>query len=184
MTEMLIEAQSQEEAALVQRINTGKHTQADINALRKVMREKPGQLSKAADLCAVAFQNAIRLVSPEDTLFAELIADRREVLRTELGYAEVLPVEKLLIDEIVLCWFRHYQAELKYTEVQEGTTTFAQGGYWEKKLGATQRRYLRSIETMVRVRKLLGGSMIQINVATDGGRQIVANSGLQAGGAS
>jgi hypothetical protein len=41
--------------------------------------------------------------------------------------------------------------------------SLAQGEYWEKKLSANQRRYLRAVETLARIRKL--NITVQVNVA-------------------
>ena len=39
-----------------------------------------------------------------------------------------------------------------------------------------QRRYLRAIETLARVRKLMVLPMMQINIAAEGGQQVVSNA--------
>ena len=46
--------------------------------------------------------------------------------------------------------------------------TLDQGMYWDRKLAASQRRYLRACETLARVRKLTGAT-VQVNI---GERQI------------
>jgi hypothetical protein len=166
MAKINFEPSTPEEAALALRFTDGKHSQADVTALRRIMRDKPNQLSRAADLCAVAFEDAIRLADGDNALFAELVRDRREVLRGELGYEQALPAEKLLVDEVALCWLRHYQAELIYTHsAADKNRTMEQGGYWEKRVAATQRRYLRAIETLARVGKLLRSVTLQVNIA-------------------
>ena len=43
-------------------------------------------------------------------------------------------------------------------------------------LATVQYQYLRSIETLARVRKLMGVPMLQINIATEGGQQVVSNA--------
>ncbi len=60
-------------------------------------------------------------------------------------------------------------ARVVYGDVSESESTF-----WERRLSTVQRRYLRSIESLARVRKLLGVT-VQINIAADGGQQVVAN---------
>ena len=54
--------------------------------------------------------------------------------------------------------------------------SLASASYWERKLSAIQHRYLRAIETLSRVRKLMGVPMVQINIATEGGQQVVSNA--------
>jgi hypothetical protein len=122
----------------------GKHTQADLEALRRVFQENP-QLTQAGDLCDVAFDTAARALGGNKDAFSELVKAWREFLRGDLGFADAMPAERLLIDEITLCWLRHYEAEVQYTEVSKKGMTFAQGEYWDRKVNATQRRYLRAV---------------------------------------
>ena len=165
MVNVSIEAQTSEQAALLERIDKGKHSHEDLATLRKMIQEQPGQLSKVADLCDLAFREAMLLAGGENALFAELLVGRREVLRAELGYAEALPVERSLIDEVAICWLRRYQAECRYAQAQKGRMSLAQADHWQRRLGARQRRYLRSIETLVRVGKLLRSVTVQLNIA-------------------
>ncbi len=39
-----------------------------------------------------------------------------------------------------------------------------------------QYRFLRAIETLAQVRKLMGVPMVQINIAAEGGQQVVSNA--------
>ena len=76
-----------------------------------------------------------------------------------------LPVERLLVDEVAICWLRRYQAECRYAQAQKDGMSLAQADHWQRRLAATQRRYLRSIETLVRVGKLLRSVTVQMNIA-------------------
>ena len=48
---------------------------------------------------------------------------------------------------------------------------FVEVEYWEKRLSASQRRYLRACETLARVRKITRTTM-QINIAEEGSQQV------------
>ena len=52
----------------------------------------------------------------------------------------------------------------------------AAASYWERTLSTVQYRYLRAIEALARVRKLMGVPMVQINIAAEGGRQVVSSA--------
>ena len=54
--------------------------------------------------------------------------------------------------------------------------SFDASSHWERKLSTVQRPYLRAIETLARVRKLMGVPMVQINIAAEGGQQVVSNA--------
>ena len=72
---------------------------------------------------------------------------RPAVMRAKLGYQEASPLERLLIDHVVTCWLRQQEAEIVYTSKWKGGMSLAQAGFWERRLSATQRRYLRACET-------------------------------------
>ncbi len=57
-----------------------------------------------------------------------------------------------------------------------GRCSLAAASYWERKLSTVQYRYLRAIETLARVRKLMGVPMLQINITAEGGQQVVSNA--------
>lgn len=97
-------------------------------------------------------------------------------LRAKLGHAESPLVEQLLIDQIAICHLRMITTEQMFSGMNRESMTMAQGAYWQRKLSSTQARYLRSLETLARVRKLMRPLSIQVNLATQGGQQIIANT--------
>ena len=80
------------------------------------------------------------------------------------------------IDQVVICYLRMNMTEQAYDNGMAGGCSFDAGSYWERKLSTVQRRYLRSIETLARVRKLMGVPMVQINIAAEGRQQVVSNT--------
>ena len=68
------------------------------------------------------------------------------------------------------------QAEQYYQNAMIYGCSLTSTSFCEQKLSTVQRRYLRVIETLARERKLMGFSMVQINIATEGGQQIVNNA--------
>jgi hypothetical protein len=47
--------------------------------------------------------------------------------------------------------------------------------YWERRISMTQKRYLKAIETLARIRKITGPG-IQVNISTSGGQQVNVQS--------
>ncbi len=99
-------------------------------------------------------------------------------VKSLLGYDRASPVERLLIEQVAACYLRLNITEQSFEGVMGQEHTFKLGAYWEKKLAAAQHRYLRAIETLARVRKLLGGPAVQFNIAAHGGQQVVNNAPL------
>jgi hypothetical protein len=61
----------------------------------------------------------------------------------------------------VLCWLRLNIIENRHEA--QSNQTLAQGDYGERTLSSTQKRYLRAVETLAKIRKL--GINVQINIA-------------------
>ena len=61
--------------------------------------------------------------------------------------------------------------EIRYSCVMAANNTLAQVEHTERRLTETQKRFDRACESLARVRKLSRPS-VQINVATEGGRQL------------
>lgn len=92
-------------------------------------------------------------------------------MRRELGFDEATPFEKALISHVALCWLRLRQTERYYTTGYNATFTTATGLFYEQRLSAAQRRYLRALTTLARIRKMQL-PVLQVNVALDGGQQV------------
>jgi hypothetical protein len=79
-------------------------------------------------------------------------------------------LEKLLIDQILVCWLAVYDAQIRLTQTQSRTGASIEAGeYWDKRVSRAQGRYLRACEMLARVRKLSAGAPVQVNI---GGQQI------------
>jgi hypothetical protein len=101
---------------------------------------------------------------------------RCTALAHDLGREGATEIERLLIDEVVLCWLDHFRLEMHYgQQVERGELTTNMLEQWERILTSKQARYLRSIETLARVRRLLRLPSVQVNVATLGGQQVNVN---------
>lgn len=78
-----------------------------------------------------------------------------ELLKKELGYNEASPVIKLLIEQAVLCYIRQGMVEHLYSRRLSSTYRFDVGAHWEMRLTLCQRRYIRALTTLAKVRGLL-----------------------------
>ena len=97
------------------------------------------------------------------------------VSRDALGYGAASQLERLLIDHLVTCWLRLQDVEWRYQGVvcSGESRPISQVDWWERRLNAAQRRYLRVCETLARVRKLTRGTRpLQVNIAARGGQQL------------
>ncbi len=101
------------------------------------------------------------------------ILTEEDTIKLELGYKMATPLERLLIEQILTARIHVLHAENVFSEKVAESVTFAAGTYWQNFLASAQRRYLRAIETLARVRRLArNGPLFQVNIATAGGKQI------------
>ncbi|MDQ5828097.1 MAG: hypothetical protein M3441_28615, partial [Chloroflexota bacterium] len=94
-----------------------------------------------------------------------------EVMREEYGHATAPPLERILIEQIIICWLRLNTLEIHYTTKTFESHTTETGLYWDRRLTNAQRRFTRACESLARVRRLARLN-VQVNIAAEGGRQI------------
>jgi hypothetical protein len=98
---------------------------------------------------------------------------RLRAMRSDLGYADSSSLERLLIQQVTLCWLNLNLTEYRHTNVMKQSISFSCGIYWDKRLTAAQRRFTRACETLARVRKLSRNTpALQFNIAAAGGQQV------------
>lgn len=142
----------------------------DLRELRRLVSEH-AQLARS--LGDVAIQARHSLLASWDDLptMGAAIEATCERLERQLGCAEATEIERLVIDEIVLCWLDYNRVLTCYAQ-QTATFRLSDMEQWATILASHQRRYLRSIETLARIRRLLKLPTLQVNVALDGGQQV------------
>ena len=87
-------------------------------------------------------------------------------VKQQLGYDTSNALEKAMIDHALVCWLRLAEAEMKYEALQaENSVTITRQEHWEKRLAMAQHRYLKAVESLAKVRRLLSAvPLAQINV--------------------
>ena len=95
-------------------------------------------------------------------------------MRNGMAYEQSPILEQLLIDNVINCWLRLQWVELQLAgQSNREHVRLKVVEYWERRLSANQRRYLRAIETLARVRKLARNTpALQVNIATQEGQQV------------
>lgn len=154
--------------ALITQVDMKKPDPAAAGALRAFFDENPGVWRIAGDFAEQANLNMIEAMqaprSMKESLKAGLVSMAAELTLPGDG-----ALEKLIIGQIVGCWLRLSFVEYTYgRNSAEGNFNMAQGAHWEKRLSSAQRRYLRAIESLARVRRLRLPTM-QVNI---GGQQV------------
>lgn len=81
-------------------------------------------------------------------------------------------LERLLIQQIALAWLKLSYVEYRHRYfLTNGNTTITQADFWERRLSVAQRRYLRAIETLARVRRM-NLPAVQVNIGAQQVNQV------------
>ena len=159
--------------ALLEAVDKDNPDPQHVAELRRWFEEFPGLWAVYGDLNAFVQQKIMdRLAGTKSGSLA--MEKGVSLMREDLGHALAPPLEKLLIEHTLVCWLRLQDTEWRYTLTIVGeSTTFKNASYWERRLSAAQRRYLRACETLARVRKITRQTpALQVNIATRGGQQV------------
>lgn len=148
-----------------------KPTNADLTAYRQLLNEHTALARQFGDL-SMSAEGLLLMVLHNHAQMRIGAGMRAAQLRSELGYDESTALERLLIDEIVLCWIDYYRIEIAYAQQTKDTFTVVSLEQWERVLSSKQLRYERAIVALARVRRLLHLPGPQVNINMPGGQQV------------
>ena len=126
------------------------------------MLEDPVMADSIGNLALHVQQSITSNAAGENLLFKEGISKKMERLRQDLSGKDATPLERLLVDRIVLCWLILHDAELRFA--QAGNLSIGQAEYWQNRIDRAHRRHLSAIKTLATVRKL-AIPVLQVNIA-------------------
>lgn len=152
--EIVIPPELTEFGELVLRTDKSNPKPKDVQALRRYLDQHREVWRVLGDVAEFAYNRLVDATVGDQAALRESLQAGKQAMRDDLGYPQSAALERILIDQIILCWLRLYHVEFKYTEAQNGSMSLALASHWERKLSATQRRCLRACETLARIRKL------------------------------
>lgn len=159
-------------AAIVKRANGPKPSRADLDALRAVLEAQDGSGAIITVIDgSVILGGIIDKYTDSEASRAVMRADAERIGRT-LGRDTAPPFERPLIDHIVTCWVRLQLVERDQAINTAGAHNRDSGLYWDRRLTEAQRRYLRAVNLLAKLRHL--GPAVQVNMAA---QMIVQNNG-------
>src|SRR5215472_15835115 len=166
--------------ALVLKTNLENPDKRDVESLRKMLRDNPQLWKQVGDPARKAL--SIRLQnSPLSIAAKEASKVGIPDLLAQFNYDGSPPLEKLLIDQIVIRWL--YLAIVDYEfslEAHRGKPP-DQHMAWQKRLSQTQRRFIQACESLIRVRhaaRLIPGELFQSGPGQDVLNDSAAESAL------
>jgi hypothetical protein len=138
---------------LISRTNKENPKPEDLALIRRKLDEDDA-LVKANEFG----ERAITVVMGTYTASAltrELYTRQVEDKRKELGYASASVMERMLINQVILCHLRMTTMEGFHAEKVRQTHSTETGYYWDRMLTTYQRRFQKACESLAKVRKLL-----------------------------
>jgi hypothetical protein len=147
---------------LIDQANTGNRQAFDrLCALRPTAA---AQLAHFGDVAEHAREALITRASGEKALFTqEVLRKQCMALAQDLAGPTTTPLERLLVDRIVVCWLHLHYAETIYVQnMQDYSLT--QAAFHQPRITAAHNRYLSAIRTLAQVRRLQAPN-VQVNIA-------------------
>lgn len=149
---------------VIRKTDKEKPTKDDLAELDRILRDVPAVWTVAGDVMNHTALGMIGQLKGTYALTASLKTGWEQMQR-DLARPSDGPLEALLIQQIALAWLK-----LAYTEhthrhyLMAGDMLITQCDFWERRLTAAQRRFLRASETLARVRRLQLPA-VQVNIA-------------------
>lgn len=150
-----VPVESNELLDILKATNKEKPAKADLQRLEDYFMQHPTAVAQLGNLANQAQIQIVDHAFKTSEATAISVESYMADMRLDMGWDAASLVERSLIDHVVLTWLRLYVCELRYEALMNGNSlNLSQGVYWEKKLSSAQKRYLRAVETLARIRKL------------------------------
>ena len=113
---------------------------------------------------------------------AALLAEM-DIWKERLGYDKVSPIERLVIDNLMTVWLRLVYVENCYNHIIVRESIPVESvKFWEGILASSQKRYLRALETLARIRRFAKFfPAVQVNINQVGGQQMNVSGDIKQG---
>jgi hypothetical protein len=158
---------------LVKNTHKDKPKPEDLAELRRFFDEDPELWQATGNMATRTLDHLLRTYYSQSAYVRECVSRRLKELREQLGYEESSPLERILVEQILVCWVNLYVLEINSATKLCESHSPETGLYWDRRLTGAQRRFRRASESLARVRKLSRNTpALQFNIATSGGQQV------------
>jgi hypothetical protein len=145
---------------LVERAQNGDET--TVPRIRELLKSPGAVGTFGGDLAELVVWSFTKSLVGKDVAFREAVIRKLELLRAELLGANPTPVERILVERVLACWLQVQAAELR--AAQSTDTYLKQLDFQQRRMDATNRRFLSAVKTLALVRKL-ALPILQVNIA-------------------
>lgn len=135
-----------------------------VPELRKLLDAHPEIWEFYGDLAHQAQESWLQLAAGSNHLLHKSFNRKVEVLKEKLAGPSPTPLEELLVERIAICWLQVNYADA--LAAQTNPTVPIHQTTLQKRQTSAQHRYLRAIQSLATVRKLLRTAPSPIEIAT------------------
>ena len=144
----------------------------DIEKLRKIYDSDPTFFYKHSNSFDTVIYDLIEKLEEKNKIVMEGLRMNVAALKISFGHSNSTPIEKILIEQVILSWLRLQITEMFYNmHAVKGQNSIVIIEHWERRLSYVQKRYLRAIETYSKVKKI-NINIRQLNIASGGNLQV------------
>ena len=122
--------------------------------------ESRDYLRKIGDAHSRIFNHLLGQMAGDKASTVEFILSHTAQRKTALGYDESSELERMMIDRIVMCWFRVVQAEGYCVSLEGKGRTFKEHEFAERNLTRANSRFLKSCEALSRYRVMIQATRV------------------------
>jgi hypothetical protein len=130
--------------------NAPKAKPETADELRRFLNDHPHLTEKAELMTTAAEEAAVKRLVGVSPGSVELIRSELKGIRDRLGYEGSPQMERLIIREILVSWVWVQWNDMQLAESKNGPSI----EFWQRQASQAQKRFLRSCESLAKVRKL------------------------------
>jgi hypothetical protein len=139
-------------AVLIERANRGKENGPEVKELQKFLEENK-DLAKQYQVFAFSVRHGLMHRITQEPGHFELLEREYETRRDNLGWANAGPMERLMIERIMLCWLRLLWVENYNGSFMKASVYMRESEYADKQLARAHSRYVKAVESLAKLRQ-------------------------------
>jgi hypothetical protein len=148
---------------LIRKTQKAEPKSEDVAALRKLLDEHPAMWRAAGNMAQRTLSHVCRLYFQDSSYAQECVLRRLNELRADFGYEAAPPLERLLIEQVLVCYVNLYALEINAAGKLVESHSTETGLYWDRRLIGAQRRFVRATESLARLRRLAALTLAKTN---------------------
>lgn len=129
-----------------------------LPVLRQFLDERPEFWREAGNLALHAERAGVALAAGTSLVASESVKRQLEALRTAIGGPSPSPLERLLVERVVLTWLHVNYADMIAAQNRPQNLSPSQQDCLQRGQERAQRRHLQAIKALALVRKLIAPS--------------------------